>query len=57
MIRKLKDPFPSSILITIKQDFTLFKSIKHFRPFPLKAHTKVIVLFSEVRQFLVQREV
>jgi len=40
-----------------KQTFIVFKSIKHFRPFLLKTHTKVIVPFSVVRQFLVQREV
>eukprot|EP00253_Pinus_taeda_P021305 PITA_21305 len=40
-----------------KQAFTVFKSIKHFRPFLLKTHTKVIVQFSTVRQLLVQREV
>ena len=40
-----------------KQAFTVFKSIKHFRPFLLKKHTKVIVPFSAVRQLLIQREV
>ena len=40
-----------------KQTFVVFKSIKHFRPFLLKTHTKVIVSFSAVRQLLVQREV
>jgi hypothetical protein len=39
-----------------KQAFAVYKAIKHYRPFLLKAHTKVIVPFSAVRQLLVQRE-
>jgi len=39
-----------------KQAFVVYKAIKHFRPFLLKAHTKVIVPFSAVRQLLVRRE-
>lgn len=39
-----------------KQAFTVYKSIKHFRPFLLKAHTKVIVPFLVVRQLLIQWE-
>eukprot|EP00253_Pinus_taeda_P005102 PITA_05102 len=39
-----------------KQAFAVFKSVKHFRPFLLKTHTKVIVPFSAMRQLLVQRE-
>ena len=39
-----------------KQAFAVCKAIKHYRPFLLKAHTKVIVPFSAVRQLLVQRE-
>lgn len=39
-----------------KQVFVVFKSIKHFRPFLLKTHTKVIVPFLVVRQLLVQKE-
>ncbi len=39
-----------------KQAFIVFKSVKHFRPFLIKTHTKVIVPFSAVRQFLMQRE-
>jgi hypothetical protein len=35
-----------------KQAFAVFKSIKHFRPFLLKTHTKVIVPFSAVRNLL-----
>ena len=40
-----------------KQAFAVFKSIKNFRPFLLKTHTKIIVPFSAVRQLLVQKEV
>lgn len=39
-----------------KQAFVVYKAIKHYRPFLLKAHTKVVVHFSAVRQLLVQRE-
>jgi len=39
-----------------KQYFDVFKSIKHFRPFLLKMHTKIIVPFLAMRQFLMQRE-
>lgn len=39
-----------------KQAFVVYKAIKHYRPFLLKAHTKVIVPFSTVRQLLFQRE-
>ena len=34
----------------------MFKSIKHFRPFLLKTHTKLIVPFLTVKELLVQRE-
>ena len=40
-----------------KQTFAVFKSIKHFKPFLLKTHTKVIVPFSAVRNILRQRDV
>jgi len=40
-----------------KQDFVVFKSIKHFRPFLLKTHTKLIVPFSAVINLLIQRDV
>jgi len=40
-----------------KQVFVVFKSIKHFKLFLLKTHTKVIVSFSAVRQLLVQRAI
>eukprot|EP00253_Pinus_taeda_P009215 PITA_09215 len=39
-----------------KQAFVVYKAVKHYRPFLLKAHTKVIVPFSSVRQMLIQRE-
>ena len=39
-----------------KKVFAVYKAIKHYRPFLLKAHTKVIVPFSSVRQLLIQRE-
>eukprot|EP00253_Pinus_taeda_P028971 PITA_28971 len=39
-----------------KQAFFVFKAIKHFRPFLLKAQPKVIVPFLAVRQLPVQRE-
>eukprot|EP00253_Pinus_taeda_P022345 PITA_22345 len=39
-----------------KSFFALDQAVKHYRPFLLKAHTKVIVPFSSVRQLLIQRE-
>eukprot|EP00253_Pinus_taeda_P009085 PITA_09085 len=39
-----------------KQAFAAYKAVKHYRPFLLKAHTKVIVPFSSVRKLLTQRE-
>ena len=39
-----------------KQAFAVYKVVKHYRPFLLKAHTKVIVPFSAIRQLLIQRE-
>ena len=39
-----------------KQAFAVYKAVKHYRPFLLKAHTMVIVPFSSVRQLLIQRE-
>ena len=35
----------------------MFKSIKNFKPFLLKTHTKIIIPFSAVRQLLIQKEV
>jgi hypothetical protein len=37
-----------------KQDFVVHKSIKHFRPYILKNHTKVIVPHPEVKTLSVQ---
>ena len=39
-----------------KQTFVVFKSVKHFRPYLLKSHTKVIVPYSVVRNLLVQND-
>ena len=39
-----------------KQAFAVYKAVKHYKPFLLKAHTKVIVPFPAVRQLLIQRE-
>eukprot|EP00253_Pinus_taeda_P017498 PITA_17498 len=39
-----------------KQAFFVYKAVKHYRPFLLNAHKKVIVPFSSVRQLLIQRE-
>lgn len=39
-----------------KQDFTIFKSVKHFRTFLLKNNTQVIFPFSVMRQLFVQKE-
>eukprot|EP00253_Pinus_taeda_P022023 PITA_22023 len=39
-----------------KQAFAVFKVVKHYRPFLLKTHTKVIVPFPVVRQLLIQKE-
>eukprot|EP00253_Pinus_taeda_P012640 PITA_12640 len=39
-----------------KQAFAVYKAVKHYKPFLLKAHTKVIVPFSSVRKLLIQRE-
>ena len=39
-----------------KQDFAVFKAVKHFHPYLLKSKTKVIVPFSSVRNLLVQKD-
>eukprot|EP00253_Pinus_taeda_P009901 PITA_09901 len=39
-----------------KQALAVFKAVKHYRPFLLKTHTKVIVPFPAVRQLLIQKE-
>jgi hypothetical protein len=38
-----------------KQAYAVFKSIKHFRPFLIKSHTKVIVPHPSVRSLLIQK--
>ena len=40
-----------------KQAYVVFKALKHFRPFLLETHTKIIVPYSVVSQLLIQREV
>ena len=40
-----------------KQAYVVFKAIKHFIPFLLKIHTKIIVSFLVVRNLLVQKDV
>eukprot|EP00253_Pinus_taeda_P019572 PITA_19572 len=40
-----------------KQAYVVFKAIKYFKPFLLKTHTKIIVLFPTVRNLLVQKDV
>ena len=39
-----------------KQDFAVFKTLKHFKPFLLKTPTKILVPYPAVRQLLIQRE-
>ena len=39
-----------------KKDFTTFKAAKHFRPYLLKYHTKIIAPHLEVRSLLIQNE-
>ena len=39
-----------------KQAFVVFKLVKHFRPYLLKSHTKVIVPYSAVKNILVQKD-
>lgn len=40
-----------------KQDFYVFKTLKHFKPFLLKTYTKIIVPYPIVRKLLIQRGV
>lgn len=40
-----------------KQAFSVFKTLKHFRAFLLKTHTKIFLPYPAVRQLLIQREV
>jgi len=39
-----------------KQAFVVYKEIKHFMPYILKKHTKVIVAHLAVRSLFVQKE-
>ena len=39
-----------------KQDFSVFKALKHFHPYLLKSKTKVIVPFSAMGNLLVQKD-
>ena len=39
-----------------KQDFSIFKAVKHFRPYLLKSKMKVIVPCPSVRNLLVQKD-
>jgi len=48
----------NSIIPKLKNKLSLYLNLsKHYRPFLLKTHAKVIVSFSIVRQLLVQREI
>ena len=39
-----------------KQGFAVFKAVKHFRPYLLKARTKVIVPHPAIRALFIQKE-
>ena len=39
-----------------KQDFIVFKYCRHFHPYIIKSHTKVIISHPSVRSLLVQKE-
>ena len=39
-----------------KQAFVIFKAVKHFRPYLLRSHTRIIVFHSTVRSLLIQKE-
>ena len=39
-----------------KQAFAVFKAVKHFRPYLLRSHTKIIVPHTTVRALLIQKE-
>lgn len=39
-----------------KHVYTMFKVVKHFRPYLLKSHTKIIIPYSIVRNLFVQKE-
>ena len=39
-----------------KQAYTIYKSVKHFKPYLLKSKTNVIVSYIAVRNVLIQKE-
>ena len=39
-----------------KQAFAVFKAVKHFYPYLLRSHTKIIVPHTEIRALLIQKE-
>ena len=39
-----------------KQAFVVFKVVKHFRPYLLRSHTKIITPYTMVRALLIQKE-
>ena len=39
-----------------KQAFVVFKAIKHFRPYLLRSHTKVIVPHTTITTLFIQKE-
>jgi len=39
-----------------QQAYVIFKEVKHFRAYPLKSRTKVIVPYPAIRNMLVQKE-
>ena len=39
-----------------KHAYTIYKSVKHFRPYLLKSRTKVIVPYATIRNVLIQTE-
>ena len=39
-----------------KQAYTVYKSVKHYRPYILKSRTKVIVPYAAIHNVLVQKE-
>ena len=39
-----------------KQAYTIYKSVKHFKPYLLKSKTKVIVPYVAIRNVMIQKE-
>ena len=62
------EEFPVSFMSTVlqgaelkylaidKQAFAIFKAVKHFRPYLLRSHTKIIVPHTAVRALLIQKQ-